>query len=330
MALGIEGVDGFLNGLADRTHGDYNMLRVGRADVVEQLVIGANLFIDLAQIFLDDAGNGFIVLVAGFSCLEEHVGVLSGALQEGAFRIHGVFAEVVDGVHIQHILQVVVIPDFNLLNFVGSTETIKEMQEGNLALNGGQMCRRAQVHNLLNTAGAEHREAGLAAGVNVLMVAEDGQRVGSQGTGGDVEHAGEQLACNLVHIGDHQQQALGSGIGGGQRARGQRTVHRTGRAGLRLHLNYLNGIAEDVFQAVCRPLVGNFRHGGGRCDGVNRRYIRKRVGYMCGGIVTVHGFHFSCHVFSSLWDFSFRTGDIRQREPLPFPAFWERRTKPVP
>ena len=48
--------------------------------------------------------------------------------------------------------------------------------------------------------------------------------------------AGQLLAGDLVHVGDHQQQALGGGVGGGQGAGGQRAVHRAGGAGLGLHL----------------------------------------------------------------------------------------------
>jgi hypothetical protein len=40
-----------------------------------------------------------------------------------------------------------------------------------------------------------------------------------------VEDGAGQLARDLVHIGDHQQQALRGGEGGGQRAGLQRAVH---------------------------------------------------------------------------------------------------------
>ena len=93
---------------------------------------------------------------------------------------------------------------------------------------------------------SEWSKAGLAAGHHVGVVAEDVQGLGGHGTGGHMEDAGQQLAGDLVHVGDHQQQALGGGIGGGQSARGQRAVNGTGGAGLRLHLDHLHGGAEDV------------------------------------------------------------------------------------
>ena len=44
------------------------------------------------------------------------------------------------------------------------------------------------------------------------------QGVGGNGTGGDVEHGGQLLGRDLVHIGDHEQQALGGGVGAGESA----------------------------------------------------------------------------------------------------------------
>jgi hypothetical protein len=46
-----------------------------------------------------------------------------------------------------------------------------------------------------------------------------------------------QLAGDLVHVGDHQQQTLAGGEGRRQRAGLQRAVHRAGGAAFRLHLD---------------------------------------------------------------------------------------------
>lgn len=66
-----------------------------------------------------------------------------------------------------------------------------------------------------------------------------------------MEHAGQLLSRDLVHIGDHQQQALGRGVRGGQGTGAQRAVDSTGGTGLGLHLDDLDLGAEDVF----RPLA---------------------------------------------------------------------------
>ena len=213
----------------------------------------------------------------------------------GMLGIQGVLTELLHGVHVAHILQVLVIPHGDLLDLVAGAEAVKEVDEGNLALQRGQMGHGGQIHDLLHVALAQHGKAGLAAGHHVGVVAEDVQCLGGHGTGGDMEHGGQLLGGDLVHVGDHQQQALGSGIGGGQSACAQRTVNRAGSAGLRLHFHHLDLGAEDVLQPVGGPLVHKVGHGGRRGDGVDGRNLRERVGHVRRSVVAIHGLHFSYH-----------------------------------
>ena len=60
------------------------------------------------------------------------------------------------------------------------------------------------------------------------MVAEDRQRVAGERTGRHVEYTGQKLAGDLVHVGDHQQETLRCGVGGGQGSGLERTVNGTG------------------------------------------------------------------------------------------------------
>ena len=110
-----------------------------------------------------------------------------------------------------------------------------------------------------------------------------------------MEHAGQLLGRDLVHIGDHQQQTLRGGVGGGQYARAQRAVYRTGSTRLGLHFNDLDLRAEDVLQTVGTPLIHEVRHGAGRRDGVDGRNLGKRIGNMCRRVVAIHGLHLSYH-----------------------------------
>ena len=126
------------------------------------------------------------------------------------------------------------------------------------------------------------------------MVTEDVQSLSSHGTGGHMEHTGQQLAGDLVHVGDHQQQALGSGVGGGQGTGGQRAVNGTGGTSLGLHLNDLYGVAEDVLTTGSSPLVNVIGHGAGRGNGVNASNLGKGIADVGGSGVAVHGFKFSC------------------------------------
>ena len=104
-------------------------------------------------------------------------------------------------VHIHHILQIVVIPDGDLLDLVGGTETVKEVDEGDAALDGGQMGHGGQVHDLLHITLGQHGKAGLTAGHDVGVVAEDVQRMAGHGTGQTWNTQGSSSPAILYMLG---------------------------------------------------------------------------------------------------------------------------------
>ena len=158
-------------------------------------------------------------------------------------------------------------------------------------------CRK--IHYFLRVGGSEHGKPGLAAGHDVLVVAENGQRVRGERTCGAVNYSGQQFAGHFVHVRDHEQQSLRSGKRSRQGAGGQGAVHGAGRAGFRLHLHNLNLLSKNIFSSVSRPLVHNFGHNGRRGDGIDTGNIGKRIGHMGRSSVAVHRFHFPCHSMSS-------------------------------
>ena len=213
-----EVVDDLFRNVADGAHSDDDAVSVGSAVVVKELVVGAELFVYLAHVLLDYLRDGVVVAVGSLAVLEEDISVLVRAAHGGVRGVERSLAESPDGVHVAHILEILVIPNGDLLNLVRGTEAVKEVEEGNSALNGGEVSYGSKVHDLLHVALAEHCKAGLTAGHDVGVVAENTEGVGSESACGDVENTGQQLACYLVHIGDHEQQTLGSGVGGGEGA----------------------------------------------------------------------------------------------------------------
>ena len=85
-----------------------------------------------------------------------------------------------------------------------------------------------------------------AHGHHVLVVAEDRQRLGGDGAGRDMEHRRGQLAGDLEHVGQHEEQPLRRGERRRQRAGLERAVEGAGRTGLRLHLLDHRHVAPDV------------------------------------------------------------------------------------
>ena len=166
---------------------------------------------------------------------------------------------------------------FDLADLMAGAETIEEVQEGHARLQRGSLGDQRQVHDFLRIVGAEHGPAGRARGHHIAVVAEDGERMGCQRARRDVEYRRGQLAGNLVHVGDHQQEALRGREGGGQRAGLQRTMHRARRATLRLHLDHQGRRAPDVLPALGAPRVGPFAHVAGRGDRVDGDHLVRLV-----------------------------------------------------
>ena len=288
LALGGQVIDGLLGGLGGAAHEDNNALGVGSTVVIEQLVLPARQPADLGHVVLHRVGDGGHLLIAGLTALEEDIGVHGGAAGGGMLRVQGVAAEGTQGIHVHQRTQLLIVQRLDLLDLMAGAEAVKEVQERHPTVDGAQMRHRAQIHDRLGGGGRQHGEAGAAHAHHVAVVTEDGQGVSRQGAGGDVEYARQHFTGDLIHIGDHQQQALGRGVRGGQRAGLQGAVHRTGGAALGLHLHHLYRLAEQVLLAVGGPLVHMLRHGAGGCDGENTRHFRKSIGYIRGGFVAVH------------------------------------------
>ena len=206
--------------------------------------------------------------------------------------VEGVLAESLQGLLVHQRTQVFHIPSLDFLDFVAGAEAVEEVEERHAALEGGEVCHRGEVHHLLNRAFCQEGEAGLAGAHHVGVVAEDGEGLGGEGAGAHVEHAGQQFAGDLVHIRDHQQQTLRSGVGGGQSTGLEGAVHGAGGTGLALHLDDLHGLAEEVLTTAGGPLVDILGHRAGGGDGVDSCYLAEHVGHMRRRAVTV-----TCHEF---------------------------------
>ena len=216
FAFGYQVIHGFLGSFCAGTHHNDDSVGIGSAIVVEQMVAAAGEFVDFLHVVFYSIRNGSHSLVAGFPALEEDIRVYGGAAGSRMFRVQSVFAEGPDGIVVYQRPQVFVIQSINLLDFVGSTEPIKEMQHRHPAVDGSQVGNSPQVHNLLRRRRCQHGKARVPDGHYVGVVTENGKGMGGKGTGGNMEHARQHFASDLVHIGDHQEQALRCGVGGGQ------------------------------------------------------------------------------------------------------------------
>ncbi len=89
LAARHEVLDGFVGRLGARAHDDDDALGVGGADVVEEVVLPADDLGELVHGLLDDGREGRVERVAALAGLEEDVGVLGRAAQDGVVGREG-------------------------------------------------------------------------------------------------------------------------------------------------------------------------------------------------------------------------------------------------
>ena len=287
LTLGHQVVDGFADGFCNRAHSDDDVFGIFCTIVVEQTIVAAGNLVDFLHVVFYNLGNSVVELVAGFTVLEEVVGVLGHTTHNGVVGAQCTFTEFFKSFLIDKGSEVFVLNLFNLLDFVRGTETVEEVHEGHAALQSSQVSYTGQVHNFLYGAFAQHGETCLAGRHDVLMVTEDTQCMRSQCTSRYMEDARQQFAGNLVHVGNHQQQTLRSGISSCQCTSLKRTVYGTGGTAFRLHFLNQDSFAEDVLTTCGSPFVYVLSHGGRRGDRIDSGYFRKHVRNVSGSFVTI-------------------------------------------
>ena len=292
LALCVELVDGFFHRLGARAHDDDDLFGVGSAHIVKQVVASARERVHLVHHLLHDGGRRKVVAVRRLAVLEVGVAVLRGAALNGMLGVEGACAEfrhvLGKALLVEDRLHLLIGNDVDLGDFVRGTEAVKEIDERHACAERGQMRHEREVHDLLHRAARDHREARLTARHDVLMVAEDVQRMRGDRARGDVHDHGQQFARNFVHVGDHQQKSLRRGVRRRQRACRKRAVHRARSAALRLHLCNAELLSPHVQPSLSRPFIRGLRHGRRGGDGVDRRNFRESISDVRRGGIAVN------------------------------------------
>ncbi len=287
LAAGDQLGDGLADGARSRPHHHDHPLGVGRSLVVDEPVPATGPLLEFGEHLRDDARDGVVEAVRRLARLEEHVGVLRRATHHrrgGSQPAELVCGDVVVG---DQRPEIVVAEEIDPVDLVRGAEPVEEVQERDPGPQCRGMRHGGEVMGFLHRTGAQHGESGRPGGHHVAVVAEDRQRVRGDRTGGDVDHRRRELAGDLEHVRQHQQQALRGGEGRTEGARLQRAVQRSGRTGLGLQLDHLGHGAPQVGLAARRPCVGQFAHRRGRRDRVDRHDLRQRIGDLGGRLVAV-------------------------------------------
>ena len=167
------------------------------------------------------------------------------------------------------------------------------MHERNAGLESGDLGDEGEIGDFLHGIGGKHGPAGGAAGHDVGVVAEDGERVGGQGAGRDVHGGRGEFTGDLEHVGDHEQEALRGGKCGAESTSLQCAMKRAGRAAFALQFFHDGQCAPDIFLAFRAPLIGPLGHRRRGGDGVDGDDFGETIGDRGGGLVAIENYHFS-------------------------------------
>ena len=287
LAVGDQLLDRFADGTRPGSHQHDDPFGVGGAVVVDEAVPAAGDVGEPIEDVGDGLGNGVVERVRRLAGLEEHVGVLRGAADHRGGRPEPPQLVGDDVVFVDERPQRVVVEQLDAVDLVRGAEPVEEVEERDPGAQGRGVRHGGEVVRLLHRARAEHGESGRAGGHDVAVVAEDRQGVGGERPRRHVDHRRRQLAGDLEHVRQHQQQPLGRGERGRERAGLQRTVQRARRTALGLHLDDVGHRPPQVRLPGGRPRIGVLAHRGRGRDRIDRHDLGECVGDTCGRLVAV-------------------------------------------
>ena len=163
----------------------------------------------LAHQFPDHLGHPGVERVDGLAGLKVGVGILRGAADARPLWRQRTVAVGQDQLFRYQGAQVVVGEHFDGVEFVRRAKAVEEVQERHSGAQRGRLGDQGQVVGLLHRGRRQQRETGLAHRHHILVVSEYRKALGGNRSCCDMDHGSGQLAGDLVHVRDHQQQALG-------------------------------------------------------------------------------------------------------------------------
>ena len=270
-----------------RPHEDDDPVGIRCAVIVHERVATTGALPELVEDLLHDRRHGVVESVGRLARLEEDIRVLRTAPQHRPLRREAVRPVV------EHVLvadegaQVVVVEQGDLVDLMGGAEAVEEVQERNARAQRRRVRDEREVVRLLHARRAQERPPGAARRHHVGVVAEDRQGVSGQCPRSHVDDRRGQLAGDLVHVRQHEEQALRCGERRAERALLERTVQGTRGAALGLHLHHLGHGAPQVRAAGRAPRIRELAHRRGGRDRVDGAHITEAVGHQGHRLVAV-------------------------------------------
>ena len=241
LALHVEVVGGLLDGGSTSTHEDDDAVGLGVAGVVEEVVETTGLAVEGGHGVLNDLGGSLVEGLVDDAVLHVDILGLGDTTLVGVVGVQAAVAELLSLGVGEDALDGVVGDGVDGVDLVGDSPAIEEVEEGDGGVDGGDVGDQGEIVGLLDGVGGEEGPAGGTGGHDIGVLAEQGEGLLGDDTGGDVEDTGKQTTGDTVHVGEHEHETLGGGEGGAEEAADEGAVEGTGSATLRLGMERASG-----------------------------------------------------------------------------------------
>ena len=236
FASGAQCPRGRSSGLRSRAHEDDDALGVGGALVFEQPIGPARQPSKAVHGCLNDRGNALVERIGRLARLKVGVGIVRSPPDERMLGIECPCPMFANQIVADHRSNLFVREKVERVEFMRSAKPIEEVKKRDARLERRRLRYQRRVVRLLHGTRRDHREARASYRHHIGMVSEDRQRRGCESASRNMEDGRSQLASNLEHVRDHQQEALRRCKRRGQCAGLQCSVEHAGRAAFALHL----------------------------------------------------------------------------------------------
>ena len=278
-----------------RAHHGNHSLCVLRAVIFKQFIPPACELREAVHGALDDFGAGGIERIHRLASLEKNIGVLRRTAQNRMVRGQRACAMLEDIPLVDHRAKNVFAEKLDFRDLMRGPKAIKEMKKRDTRFERRGVSDHGEILRLLHRSRGEHGPAGCSRSHHVAVVPENRERLRCDRSRRDMENATRQLAGDLVHIRNHQEQTLRCRECRAEGASLQGAMNGSRRAAFALHLNDRRHCPPQVSYALGRPLVSPFPHRRRGCNWIEGDYFVERIGDTGNRFVCVNGLNLRCH-----------------------------------
>ena len=149
LAFCVEVIDNFFCTFTNRAHSYDNFCCIRSTIVIKRLIVCTDLSVNFFHIFINEIRSFVVYNVTCFSVLEESFRLFCGTHCVWVVWMKCVVLECLECIPVNHFLQIFIVPCFDLLLFVRSSETVEEVEHRKMSADCRKVSNCGKVHSLL-------------------------------------------------------------------------------------------------------------------------------------------------------------------------------------